>query len=88
MHELGCWIGAGWAHVEYVDGSFAVRPVNSVLWRTMVVVLDQELYPNQTVYVLVGARAVLGGKPFVVLASDFTVENKLPFEGYRDLPCR
>ena len=40
----------------------------------MVVVLDQKLHPNQTVYVLVDARAVLdsSGKPFVVLAgSDF-----------------
>ena len=36
--------------------------------------LDQELYPNQTVYVLVDARAVLdsSGNPFAGLAgSDF-----------------
>ena len=58
------------------DGSFAVHPVISenVSWRTLVVVLDQELHPNQTVYVLFDARAVLdsSGKPFVNLAgSDF-----------------
>ena len=46
----------------------------SVLWCTLVVVLDQELHPNQIEYVLLGTRAVLdsSGKPFVGLAcSDF-----------------
>ena len=68
--------GAGYAHAEYVDGSFAVHPVISenVSWRTLVVVLDQELHPNQTVYVLIDARAALDSsvKLFVGLAgSDF-----------------
>ena len=68
--------GAGCAHAEYADGSFAVHPVTSenVLVRTLVVEMDQELHPNQIVYVLIDARAVLDstGKPFVGLAgSDF-----------------
>ena len=64
--------GAGCAHAEYADGSFAVHLVTSenVSWRTLVVVLDQELHPNQTVYILFDARAVLdsSGIPFVGLA--------------------
>ena len=64
--------GAGCAHAEYADGSFAVRPVISenVSWRTLVVVLDQELHPKQTSYILVDARAVpdSSGNPFVGLA--------------------
>ena len=68
--------GAGYAHAEYVDGSLAVHPVISenVSWRTLVVVLDQELHPNQTVYILIDARAALDSsvKLFVGLAgSDF-----------------
>ena len=68
--------GAGCAHAENADGSSAVHRVISenVSRRTLVVVLDQELRPNQTVYVLIDARAVLdsSGKPFVGLAgSDF-----------------
>ena len=63
---------AGCAHAEYADGSFAVHPVTSenVSWRTLVVVMDQELHPNRTVYILIDARAVLDscGNPFVVLA--------------------
>ena len=60
------------------DGNFTVHPVSSenVSWRTLVVVLDQELHPNQTVYVLIDARAVLdsSGKPFVGLAGiDFNL---------------
>ena len=49
-----------------------VHPVISenVSWRALAVVLHQELHPNQTVYVLIDARAVLdsSGKPFVGLA--------------------
>ena len=64
--------GAGCAHAEYADGSFAVCPAASenVSWRTLVVVLDQELHPNQTVYILIDARAVLdsSSNPFVGLA--------------------
>ena len=68
--------GAGCAHAENADGSSAVHRVISeiVSRRILVVVLDQELRPNQTVYVLIDARAVLdsSGKPFVGLAgSDF-----------------
>ena len=69
--------GAGCAHAEYMGGSFAVLPVISegVSWRTLVVVLDQELHPNQTVYVLIDARAVLdSSKLFVFLAgTDFNL---------------
>ena len=69
--------GAGCAHAEYADDSFAVHPLISenVSWRSLVVVLDQELHPKQIVYVLFDARGVLesSGKPFVGLAgSDFT----------------
>ena len=50
----------------------SVHPVTpeNVSWRTLVVVLDQELHPNQTVCVLNDARAVLdsSGNPFVGLA--------------------
>ena len=64
--------GAGCAHAKYADGSFAVHPVTSenVSWRTLVVVLDQELHPNQTVHILIDARAVRdsSGNPFVGLA--------------------
>ena len=63
--------GAGCAHAENAEGSFAVHPASSetVSWRTLVVV-DQELHPNQTVYVVMDAGAVLdpGGKTFVGLA--------------------
>ena len=58
---------AGCAHAEYADGSFAVHPAISedVSWRTLVVVLDQELHPNQTVL-------DSSGKLFVgVAGSDF-----------------
>ena len=58
------------------DGSFAVHLVisDNVSWRILVVVVDQELHPNQTVYVPIDARAVpdSSDKPFVGLAgSDF-----------------
>ena len=64
--------GAGFEHAETADGSFADPPVTpeNVLWRTLVVGLDQELHPNQTVYILINAIAALdsSGKPFVGLA--------------------
>ena len=57
---------------EYADGIFTVHPVISenVSWCTWVVVLAQELHPNQIVHVLIGARVVLdsSGKLFVGLA--------------------
>ena len=66
-------VGSGCADAEYADGSFAVHPVISenVSRRMLVVLLDQELHPNQNVYVLTDARAVLdsSGKPFVGLAA-------------------
>ena len=69
--------GTGCAHADYADGSIAVHPVISenFSWRTLVVLLDQELHPNQTVYVLIDARAVLdsSGKPFLgLVGSDFS----------------
>ena len=68
--------GAGCPHAEYTSGRFAVHPVTSenVSWRTSGIVLDQELPPNQTVYFLSDARAVLDSsdKTFMGLAgSDF-----------------
>ena len=67
---------AGCAQAQHADGSFAVHPATSenVSWRTLVLVLDQEVHPNLTVDVLVDARATLdsSGKPFVGLTgSDF-----------------
>ena len=69
--------GDGRAHAEYANGSCAVHPVTSenVSWRILVVVLDQELHPNQTVYILIEATAVLdsSGNPFMGFAgSDVT----------------
>ena len=88
--------GAGCAHAEYADASFAVHPLTSenVSWRTVVVLLDQEFHPNQTVYILIDARAVLdsSGSSFEGLAGR---DVKLCHRGtsyrsewYRDLPCR
>ena len=73
VHELGTWIWSWCAHAEYADGSFAVHPVTSenVSFCTfVVVVLEQHLYPNKTVYFLKDARAVRDsiGNPFVGLA--------------------
>ena len=69
------WIYAR-TRLDNADGSFAVHPVISekASWCILVFVLDQELHPNQIVYVLIGARVVLdsSGKLFVGLAgSDF-----------------
>ena len=77
--------GAGCARAEHADGSLAVHPVTSedASWSTLVVVLDQELHPNQTVYTLIDARAVLdsSGNPFVGLAvtSILPWQSKLSF---------
>ena len=61
--------GAGCAHAEYADGSFAVHPVTSE--NVSCLVLDKELHPSQTAHIFfIDARAVLdpSGKPFVGLA--------------------
>ena len=85
--------GAGCAHAEYADDSFASHPGTSenVSFCTLVVVLDQELHPNETVYVLVDARAVLdsSSNPFVGLAGSDTQfcrgGTSYRSEWYRDL---
>ena len=81
-------------HGQYADG-LAVHQVTSenISGRTLVVVLDQELYPHQTVYVLIDVGAVLdsSGNCFVGLVesdSNLTLVNleaeAVGFSGGRD----
>ena len=70
MHELMCWIWS-WVRACRVRGwQLRGSPSNlRFVAYFVVVVLDQELHPNQTVYVLIDARAVLdSSKLFVGLA--------------------
>ena len=73
------------------NGRFAVHPVTSknVSWRMWVFVLDQELPPNQNVYILIDAKTVLDscGKPFVGLYVSVRVAIWANMKGNLDFIC-